>query len=443
MRKATDQNQQHLARQNPEAGFGVTLIAITIAIIMGISVSIYMQQVSTQGLQFQDSYTASQAKWSALSGIEYGLYKSELGEADFAGPYTFYNSTIAIDTSLSNESGGPLADFYYRVISTGSYGDSERIMRIIAKMSMKTVWGDVSIIEGTGTVSIQAGVTLDDSLYIGQNVTVSGGTIGSTTHTHLYVPPGKSVSPATGTNYTSGQHPRGWLFSPDFNTDPYDSLLGIAYAIGSDNHTPPNNLFSGNERIRNTTLNLNSYYDSTIYIKGKLTLQGVTVTGGDATRPAVIVATTDIIAESRSGTETTFGDNIVLIADDDINIYDATTFGLDHSALTPPNRPETFNMMYGFDLIEFDNNVEVWSSTFSNDDIRLDGSTYGIIYAPDKFTLKQSGSYLEGAIFAHKIIGNNGENRIDRGQLNLNHYFNQDFFKTYDFGVSDNSLYEL
>ncbi len=439
MNKHADQNQQYLARPNPEAGFGVTLIAITIAIVMGISVSIYMQQVSTQGLQFQDSYTGSQAHWSSLSGIEYGLYKSELGEADFAGPYAFYNSTITIDTSLTSESGGPLADFYYRVISTGSYGDSERKMRIIAKMSMKTVWGDVSIIEGTGSVQIRNGVTLDDSLYIGQNVTVSGGTIGSTTQTRLFVPPGKSVSPPSGINYTSGQHPRGWLFNPDFNTDPYDSLLTIAAAITSTS----GNKFFGNQRWRNISRDLNSYADSTVYINGKVTIQGSTITGGDTTRPAVIVATSDIISENRNGIETTYGDNIVLISNDDIYVYDATVFGLDHSALTPPNRPETFNMMYGFDLIEFDNNVEVWSSTFSNDDIRLDGSTYGIMYAPDKFTLKQSSSYLEGAVFAHKFVGSNGENIIDRGQLNLNHYFNQDFFKTYDFGVVANSLYEF
>mgnify|MGYP002631245228 CR=1 FL=1 len=423
---------------NLESGFGVTLIAVTIAVVMGLAVSIYMRQISTQGLQYQDMYTASQARWAALSGVEFGLYKSELGEADVSGSYPFYNSLITIDTLESNTGGGALPDFWYMVTCRGSYGDSYTDMRFFSKKSMKAVWGDVSIIEGTGNVTIDNTVTIDDSLYIGQNVTVSGGTLGATVHTHLYTPPTTSVSPASGTNYTSGLHPRQWLFSPDFNTVPYDSMIAIAAAITSTS----GNKINGNARYRNITIDLNSYADSTLYVKGKITLSGCTITGGDTTRPAVLVATTDIIAENRSGTETTFGDNVVLIADDDIYLYDATEFGLDWSGLSPENRPATFNMIYGFDYIEIDDNAIAWSSTFSTDDIRLNGSSYGIVYAPDKFTINQAGAYVEGAIFANKFVGTQ-TNRINRGTLNLNHYFNQDFFKTYDFGVIDQSLLEF
>ncbi|MBL7026247.1 MAG: hypothetical protein ISR87_12420 [Candidatus Marinimicrobia bacterium] len=384
-------------------------------------------------------YSASQAKWASLSGIEYGLFKAELGEADVSGTYSFFNSTIVIDTLESYVGGGSLPDFLYMITSRGTSGDAVRDFRVLSKKSMKAVWGDVSIIEGTGDITIDNTVTIDDSLYIGQNVTVSGGTLGATTQTHLYVPPTKSVSPATGTNYTSGIHPREWIFNPDFNTEPYDSMIAIAAAITSTS----GNKINGNVRYRNITIDLNSYADSTLYIRGKLTLQGCTITGGDTTRPGVLVATLDIIAESRSGTETTFGDNVVLIADDDVYLYDATEFGLDWSGLTPPNRPNTFNMIYGFDYIIIDDDVVAWSSTFSTDDIRVDGSSYGIVYAPDKFTISQSGAYMEGAIFAHKIVGATGPGTINRGTLNLNHYFNQDFFKTFDFGVIDNSLLEF
>lgn len=421
-----------------QSGFGFSLLAVVISVVMGLTVAIFFRNISTQSEQWIQVYSASQAKWASLSGIEYGLFKAELGEADVSGTYPFFNSTIIVDTLEAYEGGGTLPDFLYMVTSRGTSGEAIRDFRVLSKKSLRAIWGDVSIIEGTGNVTITGAVTIDDSLYIGQNVTVSGGTIGATTHTHLYVPPTKSVSPASGTNYTSGTHPREWLFNPDFNTVPYDSMIAIAAAIT----TTSGNKINGNKRFRNTTIDLNSYADSTLYVKGKITLQGCTITGGDTTRPGVLVATLDIIAESRNGTETTFGDNVVLIADDDIYLYDATEFGLDWSALTPPNRPSTFNMMYGFDLIEFDNNVVVWSSTFSNDDIRLDGTTYGIIYAPDKFTLKQSSSYLEGAIFAQKFVGSK-TNKIDRGQMNLNHYFNQDFFKTFDFGVIDNSLLEF
>jgi len=423
---------------NSQSGFGVTLIAVTIAVIMGLAVSIYMRQISTQGLQYQNMYSASQARWAALSGVEFGLFKSELGEADVSGTYPFFNSTIIIDTLETNTGGGSLPDFWYMVTSRGSFADSYTDLRFFSKKSMKAVWGDVSIIEGTGNVTIDGTVTINDSLYIGQNVTVSGGTIGASVHTHLYTPPTTSVSPASGTNYTSGLHPRQWLFSPDFNTVPYDSMIAIAGAITSTS----GNKIRGNKRYRNTTLNLNSFADSTLYVNGKITLQGVTVTGGDTTRPAVLVAKTDIIAESRSGDETTFGDNVVLIADDDIYLYDATEFGLDWSGDPPEDRPVTFNMMYGFDYIMIDDDVVAWSSTFSTDDIRLDGSSYGIVYAPDKFTINQTGAYLEGAIFANKFVGTQ-TNRINRGTLNLNHYFNQDFFKTFDFGVIDQSLLEF
>ncbi|NQT62176.1 MAG: hypothetical protein HQ556_04385 [Candidatus Marinimicrobia bacterium] len=399
----------------------------------------FFRHISTQSAQWTNLYSASQAKWASLSGIEYGLFKAELGEADVSGTYSFYNSTIVIDTLEHYVDGGSLPDFLYMVTSRGTSGEAIRDFRVLSKKSLRAIWGDVSIIEGVGNdMTISGTVTIDDSLYIGQNVTVSGGTLGSTVQTHIYRPPGKLVSPATGTNYTSGLHAREWLFNPDFNTVPYDSMIAIAAAITATS----GNKINGDKRFRNTSIDLNSYEDSTLYINGKISLQGCTITGGDTTRPAVIVAKKDIIAESRSGVETTISDNVVFIADDDIYLYDATEFGLDWSALTPENRPSTFNMMYGYDYIVIDDDVVAWSSTFSTDDIRVDGSSYGIVYAPDKFTISQSGAYMEGAMFANKFIGATGPGIINRGTLNLNHYFNQDFFKTFDFGVIDNSLLE-
>jgi len=384
-------------------------------------------------------YSASQAKWASLSGIEYGLYKAELGEADVSGTYSFFNSTIVIDTLETYSDGGSLPDFLYMVTSRGTSGAAIRDYRVLSKKSLRAIWGNVSIIEGTNDITIKGSVTLDDSLYIGQDVDVTAGTIGATVHTHIYTPPGTAVDPTLGTNYTSGLHPREWLFNPDFNTEPYDSMIAIAGGLTSTSTWRIN----GSKKYRNVTINLNDSPDSTLYANGKFTFLGCTITGGDTTRPAVIVAKTDILANERRGTETTFGDNVVLIADDDILLRGATQFGLDWSGLAPANRPHTFNMMYGYDLILIDDDVEAWSSTFSTDDIRLNGTSYGIVYAPDKFTISKTGAYLEGAIFAHKYVGSAGANTINRGTLNLNHYFNQDFFKTFDFGVIDNSLLEF
>jgi len=441
--KSNCRSAPEFPEHNPQSGFGMTLIAITIAIVMGISVAAYMRQVSTQDLQFQNSYAASQAYWAALSGIEYGLYKSELGEANVTGTYTFFNASISMDTLETYTDGSALPDFWYAVTSQGVVGSAQRDLRILTKKSLKTIWGDVSIIEGTGNFKIRNGCTLNDSLYIGQNVAVQAGTaIGDPPGepTHLYIPPGKSVTGGQeDANFTSGAHPQGWLFNPDFNTDPYDSLLDIANAIT----VTSGNKFKRNKRFKNVVIDLNTYADSTIYVKGNLKLQGCTVTGGDTTRPAVVVATKDIVCENRSGTETTLGDNIVFIAGDDIRTYDHSEFGVDYSALSPENRPHTFNLMYAYDYLFIDNNVDVWSQIFATDDIRLDGSAHGIMYAPDKFTFRTNASKLEGAVFIHKCVGNGGVNRLDHGSMNLNHYFNEDYFKTYDYGVINNSLLEF
>jgi len=429
--------------RSTEAGFGMTLIAITIAIVMGISVATYLRQLSNQALQFQDMYAGSQAKWTAMSGLEYGLYKAELGEADITGSYSFYNSTITLDTLESDPAGYALPEFNYTILSRGILGSAYRDFRVFSKKSMKTIWGDVSIIEGTNDFTIRASSELNDSLYIGQNVSVQSGTpIGDPpgTPTHLYHATGTTVSGGQEDAYfTSGIHPKGQIFNPDFNTDPYDSLLAIAAAITSTS----GNKFDGNKRFRKVIINLAAYDSSTIFCKGKFTFQGCdSIYGGTPTRPGVIVATTDIIAEKRSGIETVFGDNIVLIAGDDISMLNATTFGYDHSALDPEFRPSTLNLMYAVDYILIQTNTVVWSQTFASDDVRINGALYGIVYAPDKLTFSKADSYLEGAIFAVKVVGSGGQNRLDRGQMVLNHYFNEDYFKTFDFGVIPNSLLE-
>jgi hypothetical protein len=430
-------------RRASEAGFGMTIIAITIAMIMGISVATYMRQLSTQALQFQDMYAASQARWSALSGIEYGLYKAELGEVNITGTYNFYNSSIELDTLGSDPAGYALPEYHYTIISRGTVGSAYRDLRVFAKKSLKAVWGDVSIIEGTGAFSIQSPHILNDSLYIGQDVTIGAGTsVGDPTYgvaTHLYVPPTNTVTGIGGVtgSATTGPHPLGQIFNPDFDTEPYDSLIAIADAITSD----IDNKFFKNETFKNVTIDLNTYTDSTIFCSQTFKFQGCTITGGDANRPGVIVASTKIVLELRT-TQTTVGDNVILISGGDIQILDATTFGLDHSGLTPENRPRTLNLMYSPTYILINTAATVWSQTFSNDDLRLEGALYGIAYAPDLFTFRMSTSYLEGGMFAVEVVGNGGSNLLNRGRLNLNHYFNEDYFKTFDYGVIDRSLIE-
>jgi len=434
-----------LVKSNPEAGFGMTLIAITIAIIMGISVSVYMQQVSTQSLQFQDIYTAKQAHWSALSGLEFGFQKSEIGEANFGGPFNFYNSVISMDTSETNEAGGALAQFRYRVISSATYGDSKRTLRILAKMSMKTVWGDVSLIEGSGDVQIKNGLTLNDSLYIGQNVDVEAGTAigdppGHTTR--IFIPPGKVVTGGQeDANFTVGQHSKGWIFAPVFDTVPYDSLLAICAAVSADDAV--NGIYNGNETMRSGTLDLSLFPDSTMYVNGVLKLQGMYITGGSAERPGIIVVSNDIICSSRLGVETIVEDNIIMISGDILELDNATAYGSDQSALLPQNRPNLHNEVFARDDMIIRGAALLWGQAYATDDINIEGEMHGIAYAPNNFRFTKTTSYIEGAMFSVNIIGSSGPNRLDRGAVNMNHFFHEEYFQTFDFGVINNSLLEF
>lgn len=432
---------------NSQSGFGMTLTSITIAIVMGLATSMYMRQVSTQVSEYADMYSGSQAHWTALSGMEFGYYKSEIGEADFFGPYTFYNnSTIELDTSEASDTGSPLEPFYYRVISKGTFASSERYFRILTKMSMKTVWGDVSIIEGSGDTQIKSGLVINDNIYIGQNVDVEAGTaIGDPPGdpTHLYVPPGAVVTGGQeDANFTVGLHPLQWLFTADFDTDPYDSLLTIANAITSSSLGK----YNGTQRFKNGTLDLNDpgvSSDSTIYIKGDLFLQGMVVTGGSSERPAIIVVTDDLYLESRLGTETSVSDNIIMIAGDILEIDDATTYGTDQSALEPEFRPNLHNEVFALHDLIVRGSAILWGQAYAGDDINVEGEMHGIAYAPDVFRFTKTTSYIEGAIFATNMIGSSGPNRMDRGIMLMNHFFHEEFFKTFDFGVKDNSFYEF
>lgn len=431
---------------HPESGFGFTLIAVSITVIMGLTASMYLRQVSTQSYLFADIYSASQAHWTALSGTEFALYKTEQGEADFGGPYTFYNSSIEIDTSESSGIGASLAEFHYAVTSKGTYGSSERNFLVQAKMSMKTIWGDVSIIEGqdTATVNIYDGFLINDSLYIGQNVWVElDANIGNPlygTATHLYIPPGKSVTgKAPDANFTYGQHPEGWLFSAGYSTTYPDSLLAIANAVTADG----GNKFYGRTTFTLDTLDVSTYEDSTIYVNGVLILQGMYITGGSNEQPALIVATDDVTLKWKSGVITEVDDNVIIISAANLAMNDGTRFGSDQSALLPEYRPNLHNQVVAYNELFIQDDVVLWGQAYAGDDFMLDGEAHGLVYAPGNFRFTKSTSYLEGAIFAHFLWGSSGPSRLDLGEMDLNHFFHEEYFSTFDFGVLENSLVEF
>ncbi len=54
------------SRTHNQGGFGFTLVAVVISVVMGLTVSLALRQVSTQSAELSDMYAASQARWSAI-----------------------------------------------------------------------------------------------------------------------------------------------------------------------------------------------------------------------------------------------------------------------------------------------------------------------------------------------------------------------------------------
>ncbi|MCF6237571.1 MAG: hypothetical protein L3J79_01950 [Candidatus Marinimicrobia bacterium] len=425
-----------------QSGFGFSLMAVVIALVMGLAVSIALRQVSTQSAELGDMYAASQARWTAMSGVEWGIHKAELGEDDVLGTFAFFNSSVTIDTSASDENGSPLTTNWYRVMSVGTMGDAESRMRIIAAFSLQTAWADVSIIEQKA--DIKSNFTLNDSLYIGDDIDVeAGASMGDPPGepTHIYHPISATVTGGQEDAYfTSGVHPSGDLFLPDFDNTYYDALIDIAKNVSSTS----GNKIKGDTKWKRTTLDLSTYTNSTLYVNGKVTFEGTHITGGTVDAPGILVTDEKLKlkrAKAKKGNpelQTTADDNIILISKKDIQVEDESYFGEDWSAMAAVDRPVTTNELYAKDDLKISKNTVVWGQIYCRDDIKLEGKVYGICLAPDKFTFEKNESYLEGAVFAKKL----NSNELKKGQMVLNHIFHDEYFKIINYGVEDNSLFE-
>ncbi len=449
MNLAHEKNGRH-----GQSGFGFSAIAIVIALIMGLTVTMVFRQVATQSAELGEVYSASQAHWTAMSGIEWGIHKAELGESDVLGTFDFFNSTVTIDTSTADESGTPLTTNFYRVMSEGRIGEAQSNFRIIAAFSLLTAWADVSIIEvNTGKnqkFDLTKDFTLNDSIYFGEDVVVEDGTtygdpgVGEATHIYHHPDYGVTVSTGDHANLTYGLYPYGTgeLYLPDFDNSYYDDLIAVADAITS----TTGNYINGKKTWSKTTLDLSIYTDNTVYVKGDVTIESSNITGGSIDAPGILVTNGKLTLKKAKAkkkappsAKTTADDNIILITKKDIIVQDSTYFGFDHTdSLTAEDRPVTTNELYAKDDLQIKAGTTVWGQLYCRDDIKLEGAVYGICLAPSKFTFEKVTSYLEGAVFAHEL----NRDRLDNGQMHLNHIYHDEYFKIIDFGVEDNSLYE-
>ena len=83
-----------------EDGFLVSVTAIVISVILGLLVLYFSNSITLNVASTSNTYSSSQARWTAISGIEDIIIKlNSTGLEDIAGTYPFYNGDIIIDTT--------------------------------------------------------------------------------------------------------------------------------------------------------------------------------------------------------------------------------------------------------------------------------------------------------------------------------------------------------
>jgi len=114
-----------------EQGFIVSVTAVIIAVILGLLVLYFSNSVSLNVTSSANNYSSSQARWSAISGIEDIINKlKSTGLTDIAGTYPFYNGGIIIDTATIDP-----VNQVMQITSKGTHAGSNRIFSLIVQAS--------------------------------------------------------------------------------------------------------------------------------------------------------------------------------------------------------------------------------------------------------------------------------------------------------------------
>ena len=110
-----------------DKGFIVSVTAIITAVILGIMALFFSKSIALNVTSSANNYSSSQARWSAISGMEHTIYKLVVGLDDIAGFYPFYNGNITVDTLTINPVSGAI-----RFMSKGMHSSSKRIFALTA-----------------------------------------------------------------------------------------------------------------------------------------------------------------------------------------------------------------------------------------------------------------------------------------------------------------------
>jgi len=287
---------------------------------------------------------------------------------------------------------------------------------------------------------IERDFQLNGSLYIGDDVVVDEhASIGDPPGdpTHIWVPTGRTVVGDFDQYFSWSVYSYGSASIPTFVHTEYDSLISIAQSITSTS----GNKYYGNMNINGGTFDLSVYDTKTFFVKGNVTIAGAMVTGGILMEPGILVATGKITVKEEHHDESSVGDNIIFISNNEIKIKDHTQFGVDHSSLLPADRPLTVNEIFSKGKVEIYENAQVWSQIYAGGNVELKGSLYGLVYTPAKLKFEgdhNNGPFLEGFLFVHEIEGN----EFRKGVLNIIPYYPLHYFSGFGFKAGLYSLKE-
>jgi len=445
-----------------EQGFVFAVTAMVVVLILSLILIYLRSTVMLNISEASEIMSTSQSYWSAVSGMEYAFEESVTDINSVPGTYSYYNSSITIDTSFSDNDGNAFTDGSIRFISTGNHGDTKRIVESSFDVAREQdLWPSISIIlnviggddddhgddsDGDGdkdngksgsdeddessVFKIEEDAILNCSIFIGGSVEVeSDAAVGSPIYggpTTIYVPTGYIVTGNFNSTFDWAVDPDPTPGLPSFNHAWYDSLIGIAESISGTG----GNKHDGELEIKQTTFDLSSYANTAYFVKGDIEIEGSVITGGNFSdngqgSPGILVSSGEIKIKEKHNIQSFIDNNIILISKKQIELEDYSQVGTDYSSLSSTCRPFTNTELYSQDDIILKDNSEVWAIVTSNEKLKLEdhAKLYGVAHTPNDELSLEENTYIEGAIFVLRM----DHNKFKEGQIRLTHCFPMHF----------------
>ncbi|MFQ6677176.1 MAG: hypothetical protein ACE5D0_02545 [Fidelibacterota bacterium] len=134
-----------------EEGFVFAVTAMVVVVVLSLILIYLRSTVMLNISEASEIMSTSQSYWSAVSGMEYAFEESASNADSVPGTYSYYNSTITLESSLVANGGGPVNNGSLRFISTGTHGETKRIVESSFKgITDFSLWPSISVILESG-----------------------------------------------------------------------------------------------------------------------------------------------------------------------------------------------------------------------------------------------------------------------------------------------------